>query len=70
MCLGSHSPGLEPPFPRLVVVPNRYPICKCGKPLQDPDDVRNGVCGICLVLDRFMPLHPCAGDLSPQKGSF
>lgn len=68
MCLGSHSPGLEPPLPRLIVLPDRR-VCQCGKPLQSMEERQAGECAICEVLNRFMPLHPCAGDLSPKKGA-
>ena len=64
------SPCFEPPHPRLVILPDRR-VCACGKPLQSTPERQRGFCDICEVLERFVPLHPCAGDLFPlQKGSY
>ena len=63
------SPGLEPPMPRLVIVPDRR-ICGCGKPLQSTHERQRGTCDVCDCLD-LLPLFPCAGDLFPlMKGTF
>ena len=61
------SPGLEMPHPRLVTIPDRR-VCMCGKPLQTITERQEGECEVCEVLNRFIPRHPCAGDLFPLKG--
>ena len=63
------SPGLEPPHPRLVIIPDRRRVCLCGKPLQSNAEIQNGECEICEVHNRFIPRYPCAGDFLPMKGN-
>ena len=49
MCFESiPSPGLEPPLPRLVIVPQpHHRVCNCGEVLTDIDERRRGTCSEC-----------------------
>jgi len=53
------SPGLEPPLPPLIVIPeHRRHVCACGQFLTTRDEVGQGCCDECFCRSAILHGEP------------